>query len=174
MKSNEYFEYEWVIAPNGELGYGLSGKKLFLPSYYYQQPIKILKMIDFVFSLAISEEHLRKNLALDIFIAINPHFTVKNPDDFLFFDMIYSYYQNLPKIMAHQLFTDIFDIIKAKYTQKLSQNNYFNIVPPFDHHTNIPNNTGFNPYSFALRPDDDYQPSGNLNRSYTSNVYFYF
>ena len=41
---------------------------------------------------------------------------------------------------------------------------YFNLVQPFQHHTNVPNNAGINVYSFALKPED-HQPSGTLNMS---------
>ena len=41
---------------------------------------------------------------------------------------------------------------------------YFNLVQPFQHHTNVPTNAGINVYSFALKPED-HQPSGTLNMS---------
>ena len=41
---------------------------------------------------------------------------------------------------------------------------YFNLVQPFQHHENVPNNTGINVYSFALKPEE-HQPSGTLNMS---------
>jgi len=41
---------------------------------------------------------------------------------------------------------------------------YFNLVQPFQHHTNVPNNAGINVYSFALKPEE-HQPSGTLNMS---------
>ena len=41
---------------------------------------------------------------------------------------------------------------------------YFNLVQPYQHHTNIPKNPGINVYSFALKPED-HQPSGTLNMS---------
>ena len=40
---------------------------------------------------------------------------------------------------------------------------YFNIIQPFQHHTNIPS-TGINCYSFALYPEE-HQPSGTCNFS---------
>jgi hypothetical protein len=40
---------------------------------------------------------------------------------------------------------------------------YFNLVQPFQHHTNIPA-VGINVYSFALNPED-HQPSGTCNMS---------
>ena len=42
--------------------------------------------------------------------------------------------------------------------------NYFNLVQPYQHHTNIPLNRGVNVYSFALKPEE-HQPSGTLNMS---------
>ena len=42
--------------------------------------------------------------------------------------------------------------------------NYFNLVQPFQHHENVPNNKGINVYSFALKPEE-HQPSGTLNMS---------
>jgi hypothetical protein len=44
------------------------------------------------------------------------------------------------------------------------QGSYFNLVQPFQHHENVPNNTGINLYSFALKPEE-HQPSGTLNMS---------
>jgi hypothetical protein len=41
---------------------------------------------------------------------------------------------------------------------------YFNLVQPYQHHTNIPTNEGINVYSFALKPEE-HQPSGTLNFS---------
>jgi hypothetical protein len=41
---------------------------------------------------------------------------------------------------------------------------YFNIIQPFQHHENVPNNVGINVYSFALKPEE-HQPSGTLNMS---------
>lgn len=45
---------------------------------------------------------------------------------------------------------------------------YFNLVQPFQHHTNIPG-TGINVYSFALEPED-HQPSGTCNFSRIDNA----
>lgn len=39
---------------------------------------------------------------------------------------------------------------------------YFSLVQPYQHHTNIPTNAGINVYSFALKPEE-HQPSGTLN-----------
>ena len=41
---------------------------------------------------------------------------------------------------------------------------YFSLVQPYQHHTNIPTNAGINVYSFALKPEE-HQPSGTLNMS---------
>ena len=41
---------------------------------------------------------------------------------------------------------------------------YFDLVQPYQHHTNIPKNGGINVYSFALKPEE-HQPSGTLNMS---------
>jgi hypothetical protein len=41
---------------------------------------------------------------------------------------------------------------------------YFNLVQPFQHHTNVSKNVGINVYSFALKPEE-HQPSGTLNMS---------
>jgi hypothetical protein len=45
---------------------------------------------------------------------------------------------------------------------------YFNIVQPFQHHSNIPA-TGINCYSFALKPEEQ-QPSGSANMSRIDNA----
>ena len=45
---------------------------------------------------------------------------------------------------------------------------YFNLVQPFQHHTNIPA-VGINVYSFALKPED-HQPSGTCNFSRIDNA----
>ena len=41
---------------------------------------------------------------------------------------------------------------------------YFNMIQPYQHHENIPDNSGINVYSFALKPEE-HQPSGTLNMS---------
>jgi len=46
----------------------------------------------------------------------------------------------------------------------IRKGNYFNLVQPYQHHTNIPLNRGINVYSFALKPEE-HQPSGTLNMS---------
>jgi hypothetical protein len=47
---------------------------------------------------------------------------------------------------------------------------YFNLVQPYQHHTNIPN-TGIYVYSFALKPEE-HQPSGTCNMSRIDNATF--
>ena len=44
------------------------------------------------------------------------------------------------------------------------ESRYFDLVQPYQHHTNIPKNGGINVYSFALKPEE-HQPSGSLNMS---------
>jgi len=53
---------------------------------------------------------------------------------------------------------------------RFSQRNgrYFNLVQPYQHHTNVPA-TGINCYSFALKPED-HQPSGTCNFSRIDNA----
>jgi hypothetical protein len=41
---------------------------------------------------------------------------------------------------------------------------YFNLVQPYQHHSNIPRSPGINVYSFALKPEE-HQPSGSANFS---------
>jgi hypothetical protein len=44
------------------------------------------------------------------------------------------------------------------------EGNYFNLIQPHRHHTNIPESPGINVYSFSLKPEN-YQPSGTCNFS---------
>jgi len=46
----------------------------------------------------------------------------------------------------------------------LQGGDYFNLMQPFRHHTNVPESPGINVYSFALKPET-YQPSGTCNFS---------
>ena len=46
---------------------------------------------------------------------------------------------------------------------------YFNLVQPYQHHTNIPDSPGINVYSFAVKPED-HQPSGTCNFSRIDNA----
>ena len=50
----------------------------------------------------------------------------------------------------------------------IREGKYFNLVQPFQHHTNVPA-VGINVYSFALKPED-HQPSGTCNLSRIDNT----
>ena len=41
---------------------------------------------------------------------------------------------------------------------------YFDVVQPYQHHSNVPKERGINVYSFAIKPEE-HQPSGTLNMS---------
>jgi hypothetical protein len=41
---------------------------------------------------------------------------------------------------------------------------YFDVVQPYQHHSNVPSGRGINVYSFAIKPEE-HQPSGTLNMS---------
>lgn len=49
-----------------------------------------------------------------------------------------------------------------RFAERLGR--YFNLVQPYQHHTNIPRSPGINVYSFALKPEE-HQPSGSANFS---------
>lgn len=53
-----------------------------------------------------------------------------------------------------------------RFSERLGS--YFNLVQPYQHHTNIPA-TGINVYSFALKPEE-HQPSGTCNFSRIDNA----
>jgi hypothetical protein len=53
-----------------------------------------------------------------------------------------------------------------RFTER--EGDYFNLVQPYQHHTNSPS-VGINVYSFALRPED-HQPSGSCNMSRIDNA----
>ena len=53
-----------------------------------------------------------------------------------------------------------------RFTER--EGRYFNLVQPYQHHTNIPA-VGINVYSFALKPED-HQPSGTCNFSRIDNA----
>ena len=53
-----------------------------------------------------------------------------------------------------------------RFTER--EGRYFNLVQPYQHHTNIPA-VGVNVYSFALKPED-HQPSGTCNVSRIDNA----
>merc|ERR1712196_93759 len=46
---------------------------------------------------------------------------------------------------------------------------YFNLVQPYQHHTNVPESVGINVYSFGLKPEE-HQPSGTCNMSRIDNA----
>ncbi len=46
---------------------------------------------------------------------------------------------------------------------------YFDLVQPYQHHTNVPEYRGINVYSFALKPEE-HQPSGTCNFSRIDNA----
>ena len=46
---------------------------------------------------------------------------------------------------------------------------YFNLVQPYQYHSNIPKSPGINVYSFALKPEE-HQPSGSCNFSRIDNA----
>ena len=56
--------------------------------------------------------------------------------------------------------------LKLNGTDRIAkrEGSYFDLVQPYQHHTNIPKNGGINVYSFALKPEE-HQPSGTLNMS---------
>jgi len=47
---------------------------------------------------------------------------------------------------------------------------YFSLVQPYQHHTNVPTSPGINVYSFALYPENASQPSGSCNMSRIDNA----
>lgn len=49
-----------------------------------------------------------------------------------------------------------------RFTEREAE--YFTLIQPFQHHTNIPSSSGIHVYSFALKPEE-HQPSGSLNFS---------
>jgi hypothetical protein len=53
-----------------------------------------------------------------------------------------------------------------RFTER--EGRYFNLVQPYQHHTNIPA-VGINVYSFALKPEE-HQPSGSCNFSRIDNA----
>ena len=61
-------------------------------------------------------------------------------------------------------FTDAILQLNGNDRFAVRKGSYFNLVQPYQHHTNIPSNPGINVYSFALKPED-HQPSGTLNMS---------
>ena len=122
------------------------------------------------------EEKIDKELES---VSINLKFT--NPVKELFW--VFQYEEN---IAQNQWFnyinhTEIFNYLASSImkTAKLQLNGndrfserdaeYFTLVQPFQHHTNIPNSRGIHVYSFALKPEE-HQPSGSLNFSRLDSV----
>jgi hypothetical protein len=74
------------------------------------------------------------------------------------------------KVSKRDGITSINPIVSAKLVlngnDRFSERpgSYFNLVQPYQHHENVPNNAGLNVYSFALKPEE-HQPSGTLNMS---------
>lgn len=112
-------------------------------------------------------------------ISINLKFT--NPVKEIFW--VFQYEEN---IASNQWFNytnnnDIFNYKCASImkTAKLQLNGndrfsqrdaeYFTLIQPFQHHTNIPSSSGIHVYSFALKPEE-HQPSGSLNFSRLDSV----
>jgi len=54
-----------------------------------------------------------------------------------------------------------------RFTEREAE--YFTLIQPFQHHTNIPSSSGIHIYSFALKPEE-HQPSGSLNFSRLDSV----
>jgi hypothetical protein len=122
------------------------------------------------------EEKIDKNLES---ISVNLKFT--NP-----VKEIYWVFQYEDNIAQNQWFNyvnhnEIFNYMCASImkTAKLQLNGndrftereaeYFTLIQPFQHHTNIPNSRGIHVYSFALKPEE-HQPSGSLNFSRLDSV----
>lgn len=51
----------------------------------------------------------------------------------------------------------------------IREGSYFNLVQPYQHHTNGPQSEGINVYSFGLKPEE-HQPSGTVNFSRIDNA----
>ena len=54
-----------------------------------------------------------------------------------------------------------------RFSQRMGK--YFNLVQPYQHHTNIPASKGINVYSFVIKPEE-HQPSGTCNMSRIDNA----
>jgi len=76
----------------------------------------------------------------------------------------------LTKVSERSAVNSINPIVSAKLVlngnDRFSERpgSYFNLVQPYQHHENVPDNAGLNVYSFALKPEE-HQPSGTLNMS---------
>lgn len=62
-------------------------------------------------------------------------------------------------------------IIKLNNHERFGQRpgSYFNLVQPYQHHTNVPKTNGIYTYSFALEPESE-QPTGSCNFSRIDNA----
>jgi len=70
----------------------------------------------------------------------------------------------LPNEKAKNPFVDAILQLNGNDRFAVRKGSYFNLVQPYQHHTNVSANPGINVYSFALKPED-HQPSGTLNMS---------
>jgi hypothetical protein len=70
----------------------------------------------------------------------------------------------VPNEKAKNPFVDAILQLNGNDRFAVRKGSYFNLVQPYQHHTNVSANPGINVYSFALKPED-HQPSGTLNMS---------
>ena len=70
----------------------------------------------------------------------------------------------VPNDKAKNPFVDAILQLNGNDRFAVRKGSYFNLVQPYQHHTNVTANPGINVYSFALKPED-HQPSGTLNMS---------
>ena len=70
----------------------------------------------------------------------------------------------VPNEKAKNPFVDAILQLNGNDRFAVRKGSYFNLVQPYQHHTNVTANPGINVYSFALKPED-HQPSGTLNMS---------
>ena len=70
----------------------------------------------------------------------------------------------VPHDKAKNPFVDAILQLNGNDRFAVRKGSYFNLVQPYQHHTNVTANPGINVYSFALKPED-HQPSGTLNMS---------
>jgi len=82
-----------------------------------------------------------------------------------------NYYQKNPNTSFNQINNIMYSarlIFNGNERFSTKDNNFFNYLQPYKHHTNTPS-PGVNVYSFSLYPED-HQPSGSCNMSRISNV----
>ena len=102
----------------------------------------------------------KEDANIDWFNYTNAGLTVT--DDYTSYDTLSS---NLgPAGSKDRLFKEAKLILNGNDRFYARDSRYFNLVQPFQHHENVPNNVGINVYSFALKPEE-HQPSGTLNMS---------